>query len=235
MRRISLLTSALLLSLAACTDPPTVSGTVTDIWGRPVEGATVRLEGAPEHTTTDGAGAFTLASLPQASTTGFAIRARVCGGDTSTWYPTMTLLPAEATAGLGPGDVLDGQVVWVVSTADARAVEQGMLENGAPSGLDEVGAIFGQIFDMGGSPLPLAAIRGPDATRVHYHQGDDIWLPYVNSTEDGEARFASPGAPWALWTCRAQAFNTPPVLAGASPGWITRWDFRATSDFTAGD
>jgi hypothetical protein len=59
MRRISLLTSALLLSLAACTDPPTVSGTVTDIWGRPVDGATVRLEGAPEHTTTDAAGAFT--------------------------------------------------------------------------------------------------------------------------------------------------------------------------------
>jgi hypothetical protein len=59
MRRISLITSALLLSLTACTEPPKVSGTVTDIWGRPVEGATVRLEGAAEHTTTDGAGAFT--------------------------------------------------------------------------------------------------------------------------------------------------------------------------------
>lgn len=58
MRRISLLTSALLMSLAACSDPPQVTGTVTDIWGRPVDGATVRLEGVSEHATTDGAGAF---------------------------------------------------------------------------------------------------------------------------------------------------------------------------------
>lgn len=58
MRRTSLLMSAALLSLTACTDPPKVTGTVTDIWGRPVEGATVRLEGVAEHATTDGAGAF---------------------------------------------------------------------------------------------------------------------------------------------------------------------------------
>ena len=185
-------------------------------------------------TTADGAGAFTLNALPQSATTGFAIRAHVCGGDTSTWYPTMTLIPAEATATLGPGEVLDGQVVWVVPTSEARGVEAGLLENGAPEGLDDAGAIMGQIFDTEGAALPLAAIRGPDATRVHYDQGDDIWLPYVNSTAEGEARFASPGAPWALWTCRAQAFNMPPMLAGAVPGWITRWDFRASEDLSTG-
>ena len=73
-----------------------------------------------------------------------------------------------------------------------------------------------------------------DATRVHYDQGADIWLPYVNTTEAGEARFASPGAPWALWTCRAQAFNIPAVLACAFPGWITRWDFRASENLSSG-
>ena len=140
----------------------------------------------------------------------------------------MTILPVESLAGLGPGEQLDGQIAWVVRTSDARAVEQGMLENGAPTGLDEAGAIFGQVFDTEGDPLPVAAIRGPDATRVHYDQGAGIWLPFVNTTEAGDGRFASPGAPWALWTCRSQAFNIPPMLTGAPPGWITRWDFRAT-------
>jgi hypothetical protein len=185
-------------------------------------------------TTADGAGAFTLNALPVPSTAGLALRVRVCGGDTNTWYPTMTLLPSEAVAGLGPADTLDGQVAWVVPTADALDVEAGLLENGAPAGLDEAGAILGQIFDTDGAPLALAAIRGPDATRVHYDQGADIWLPYVNTTAEGEARYAAPGAPWALWTCRAQAYNIPPLLGGAVPGWITRWDFRASEDFSSG-
>lgn len=185
-------------------------------------------------TTADAAGAFALEDVPAASTTGLALRVRACNGDTSAWYPTMTLIPVEAVAGLGPGDGLDGQVAWVVPTADARAVEAGMLENGAPEGLDAAGAILGQIFDTTGEPLAVAAIRGPDATRVHYDQGAGIWLPYVNTTSEGEGRFVSPGAPWALWTCRAVDRNIPPLLAGAVPGWITRWDFRATETLTAG-
>ena len=185
-------------------------------------------------TTADTEGAFTVNAVPAAGTTGLALRVRVCGGDTNTWYPTMTLIPAASVAGLGPGQALDGQIAWVVPTDDAREVEAGMLENGSPVGLDEAGAILGQVFDTQGEPLAVAAIRGPDATRVHYDQGAGIWLPYVNTTTEGEARFASPGAPWALWTCRSQAFNIPPVLTGAVPGWITRWDFRATQDFSAG-
>lgn len=185
-------------------------------------------------TTADETGAFTLASLPATGTTGLVLRVYVCGGDASTWYPTMTLVPAEATTGLGPGDILDGQVAWVVPTEDARRIEAALLENGSPTTLDEAGAIVGQIFDDEGAPLAPAAVRGPDATRVHYDQGADIWLPYVNTTEEGEARFASPGAPWALWTCRAQAFNIPAVLAGAFPGWITRWDFRASENLSSG-
>lgn len=58
MHRTSLLMSALLLSLTACSDPPTVNGTVTDLWGRPIDGATVRLEGVTDLATTDGGGAF---------------------------------------------------------------------------------------------------------------------------------------------------------------------------------
>ncbi|MEC8424593.1 MAG: carboxypeptidase-like regulatory domain-containing protein, partial [Myxococcota bacterium] len=59
MRRTLPVLSALLLSLTACSDPPQVTGTVTDIWGRPVDGATVRLEGASDHVQSDASGAFT--------------------------------------------------------------------------------------------------------------------------------------------------------------------------------
>ncbi|MEC7949659.1 MAG: hypothetical protein VX265_18975, partial [Myxococcota bacterium] len=95
-------------------------------------------------TTADATGAFTLAALPPPATTGLVLRVRVCGGDTGTWYPTMTLVPAEATTGLGPGDILDGQVAWVMPTSDARRIEEALLENGSPTTLDEAGAIVGQ-------------------------------------------------------------------------------------------
>ena len=221
------------LLLADRTDEPVTDGLCVEA----VDQKDLALGIGPDvvaETTADAAGMFVLDGLPVTSTVGLVLRVRTCDGDTSRWYPTMTILPVESLAGLGRGEQLDGQIAWVVRTSDARAVEQGMLENGAPTGLDEAGAIFGQVFDTEGDPLPVAAIRGPDATRVHYDQGAGIWLPFVNTTEAGDGRFASPGAPWALWTCRSQAFNIPPMLTGASPGWITRWDFRATEDFTDG-
>jgi hypothetical protein len=52
---------AMLIGLSACKDPPTVDGKVQDIWGKPVEGATVQMEGA-EPTTSGAGGAF---SFPQ--------------------------------------------------------------------------------------------------------------------------------------------------------------------------
>ena len=50
---------ALVAALTACSDPPTMSGTVKDPWGTPVAGATVQLEDVTEQVTTDAAGAFT--------------------------------------------------------------------------------------------------------------------------------------------------------------------------------
>jgi hypothetical protein len=64
MRRTTLLLSTLLVTLAACSEPPKVSATVTDIWGRPVDGATVRLEGVTEQGTTDAAGLHVFTSSP---------------------------------------------------------------------------------------------------------------------------------------------------------------------------
>lgn len=49
------------LLLAACAEPPTISGTVTDIYGTPVEGAQVMMQGVTEHEMTDAAGQFTMA------------------------------------------------------------------------------------------------------------------------------------------------------------------------------
>lgn len=44
--------------LVACGGAPEVSGTVKDIWGKPIEGASVQIEGLQEQPHTDGQGAF---------------------------------------------------------------------------------------------------------------------------------------------------------------------------------
>ena len=58
MRRLSALLS-LVATLTACSDPPTMSGTVKDPWGAPVAGAVVQLEDVAEQVTTDDQGVFT--------------------------------------------------------------------------------------------------------------------------------------------------------------------------------
>ncbi|MFK7928137.1 MAG: carboxypeptidase regulatory-like domain-containing protein [Myxococcota bacterium] len=50
----------LLLLLPACTTAPQIRGTVVDIWGDPVEGAMVKLEGLPDRPVTDSNGRFFL-------------------------------------------------------------------------------------------------------------------------------------------------------------------------------
>jgi len=54
--RFSLLALATLLT--ACGEPPVLEGVVTDAWGKPVEAATVQLEGVVDQTTTDANGVF---------------------------------------------------------------------------------------------------------------------------------------------------------------------------------
>ncbi len=48
------------LLVGACSKPETISGKVVDIWGRPIVGATMVLEGVPEHGLTDAQGLFSL-------------------------------------------------------------------------------------------------------------------------------------------------------------------------------
>jgi len=52
---------AMLLTLSACKDPPMVDGKVQDIWGNPLSGATIQMDGADPTESADG-GAF---SFPQ--------------------------------------------------------------------------------------------------------------------------------------------------------------------------
>lgn len=54
----------LLLSLLACSDPPELRGRVVDIWGNPVEGATVMLPGAGERPLTDANGVYAMQHIP---------------------------------------------------------------------------------------------------------------------------------------------------------------------------
>lgn len=47
-----------LLLLSACTEPQKIEGKVVDVWGEPVEGATVLMEGAPSRPVTDKEGRY---------------------------------------------------------------------------------------------------------------------------------------------------------------------------------
>ena len=58
MRSLSAPLLALVALLSACSDPPTMAGTVKDPWGHAVAGATVQLEDVVEQATTDPNGAF---------------------------------------------------------------------------------------------------------------------------------------------------------------------------------
>lgn len=52
--------SAFLISLLiGCSEDPTISGTVKDIWNNPVEGVSVMMEGVSEDQTSDSSGKFT--------------------------------------------------------------------------------------------------------------------------------------------------------------------------------
>lgn len=54
----------LLALLTACTTAPQLHGTVVDIWGDPVEGAVVKMEGTSARPVTDANGTFNLPFLP---------------------------------------------------------------------------------------------------------------------------------------------------------------------------
>lgn len=60
--------SAILLpfgALVACSSPPELHGTVNDIWGQPLAGAQVHIEGVTETATSDAAGAFVFKTVPE--------------------------------------------------------------------------------------------------------------------------------------------------------------------------
>ena len=51
------------LSLSACSETPTVDGKVQDVWGKPIEGATVQMEGAAESVTSGADGSFSFETV----------------------------------------------------------------------------------------------------------------------------------------------------------------------------
>ncbi len=53
-----------LLVLAGCSEPPTIDGKVVDIWGEPIEGATVLMEGVAERPLTDAEGRYSFPYTP---------------------------------------------------------------------------------------------------------------------------------------------------------------------------
>jgi hypothetical protein len=61
-----LLLASTLLGAVGCGSPPELSGTVKDIWGKPIEGATVQIEGVTQQQKSDKSGRFTVEVTPGA-------------------------------------------------------------------------------------------------------------------------------------------------------------------------
>lgn len=209
---------------------PSGGGLCVDVVDPSLVGLGVELTPLAD-TVSDGEGAFQLDNVPAATAVGLLVRVRDCDQDDSEYFPTATLILVDAWAGLGPDDALTGQIAWVLSAQDAAEMDEGILAANAPHSLTEVGGLMGHVYETDGSPLANSGIRGPDATRVHYDFGSGSWPAYESTRLDGEARWVSPGAPYALWTCRSEAHSIPSVIMGALPGWIVRWDYRATVNF----
>lgn len=65
-RRLSLFLLPL-ASLVACSEPPQLTGRVTDVWGAPVPGAEVKIEGLADAVKTGGNGGFVIENVPTGS------------------------------------------------------------------------------------------------------------------------------------------------------------------------
>lgn len=108
LARTLLRASLLALPLAlACGEPPQLRGTVQDIWGTPVAGATVTLEGVVEQQTTDAGGAFAFvapdtAARVMAGKDGYilnAVEVPPRGEDADPEPVTLTLYPDPGAVG----------------------------------------------------------------------------------------------------------------------------------------
>jgi len=110
------------LWLTACADPPVLTGTVEDAWGRPVPGATLVIEGVVERYEADDAGNFRI--LPpgpvervSAARSGYLRQVvRASGGDSGLEPLSFSLLPAPPA----PGLYLVGADALVPASSPAR-------------------------------------------------------------------------------------------------------------------
>ena len=134
--------AALLLILVACGDPPALSGKVTDIWGKPVEGATVRVEGVTAHGQTDAGGLFRIEAEPgkrrvEAGRAGYIKAGTVVDlvADADWPQPTLELYPEPAAPGfyaVGPREY---------SPVGSKEIRTVGTEVRALTGLVDVGAV----------------------------------------------------------------------------------------------
>lgn len=117
--------AALLLLMTACSNPPTLEGQVVDIWGHPVEGATVLMVGQSERPMTDKEGRYRLPRvdgkhLIKAGREGFIQdHAEIEIGATDAQGPLFQLYPKPSKAGYylvstGRYEELEPQMVHAV-------------------------------------------------------------------------------------------------------------------------
>ncbi len=131
------------LLLAACGSPPTLDGKVVDIWGNPIEGATVMMVGQPERPLTDVEGNYHLPLIEgkhqvKAGREGYiqdSVEVEVLAGEDPPG-PLFQLYPKPKEYGfylVGPGAYAELAASEVVTVGNVLRSHRGLKELGEAS------------------------------------------------------------------------------------------------------
>jgi len=176
-------------------------------------------------TTTSG-GSFSFTGLPVPPTVGWILVADDCG-DTTTWFPTGTILPGERVGGRGTGEPVTGLTAWLFSTAERDRIDEGLVASGSGSILGDGGGLVGRSLAASGAPNHESWVRGPNATQLWYPQSDGEYTLYDHTDEAAGGIYVAPDAEdvYGVFVTRVGGGQFEPLMAGGLPGVIQIWDF----------
>lgn len=182
-------------------------------------------------------GSYVVGNIPEPPSIGMFLILDDCEGQPDLMMRTATGIKAEAVAGLGDGDTLEGVVALGVSL-DWAALEQADLERVGWSGdLASTGYMAGIVEDSAKAAVGGATVGCNDCVpSVYYQDGDasdGIYgaesTPNVATSAEGDGIFMIPGAPIFTYSCTdGDVHEWESTLLGSLPGYAVYIRFTAS-------